>query len=131
MSLFYFLFINCEYGKRRIAAGNRVNSALAALVGRTHCSVGTDAVIRQLKWVLQKKNERKINTMEMRSFSRIYGVSLADRTRNEDRQDGSNLETSENVTVRIMKNVISWFGNVERMSDERMAKKIYDVKSER
>ena len=28
----------------------------------------------------------------------------------------------------IKKNVLSWFGHVERMSDERMAKKIYDRK---
>ena len=33
--------------------------------------------------------------------------------------------TSEDVTVRIEKNVLSWFGHHERMSDERMAKNIY------
>ena len=27
--------------------------------------------------------------------------------------------------MRIKKNVLSWIGHVERMSDERMAKKIY------
>ena len=36
--------------------------------------------------------------------------------------------TSEDVTVRMKKNVLSWFGHVKRMSDERMAKKIYDGK---
>ena len=36
--------------------------------------------------------------------------------------------TSEAVTMRMKKNVLSWFGHVERMSDERMAKKIYDGK---
>ena len=36
--------------------------------------------------------------------------------------------TSEDDTVRMKKNVLSWFGHVERMSDERLAKKIYDVK---
>ena len=33
-------------------------------------------------------------------------------------------DASEDVTVRMKKNVLSWFGHVERMSDERMAKKI-------
>ena len=28
--------------------------------------------------------------------------------------------------VKMKKNVRSWFGHVERMSDERMAKRIYD-----
>ena len=30
--------------------------------------------------------------------------------------------------MRMKNNVLSWFGHVERMSDERMAKKIYDGK---
>ena len=34
--------------------------------------------------------------------------------------------TSEDVTVRMKKNALSWFGHVERMSDERMAKNVYD-----
>ena len=36
--------------------------------------------------------------------------------------------SSEDVTVRMKKNVLSWLLHVERMSDERMAKKIYDGK---
>ena len=35
---------------------------------------------------------------------------------------------SEDVTVRMKKNTLSWFGHVERMSDEIMAKMIYDGK---
>ena len=35
---------------------------------------------------------------------------------------------SEDVTVRMKKNELSWLGHVERLSDERMAKKIYDRK---
>ena len=64
-----------------------------------------------------------MNAVEMRSLRRIFGVSLADRIRNGDvhRMAG----TSEDVTVRMKKNVLSLFGHVERMSDERMAKKIY------
>ena len=34
--------------------------------------------------------------------------------------------TSEDVTVRMKKNVLSGFEHVERMSDDRMTKKIYD-----
>ena len=37
-------------------------------------------------------------------------------------------DSREDVTVRMNKNVLSWFGHVERMSDERIAKKIYDGK---
>ena len=67
-----------------------------------------------------------MNAVEMRSLRRICGVSLADRIRNEEvhRMAGTN----EDVTVRMKKNVLSWFGHVERMSYERTAKKIYDGK---
>ena len=36
--------------------------------------------------------------------------------------------TSEDVTVIMKKNELSWLGHVERIGDERMAKKIYDGK---
>ena len=67
-----------------------------------------------------------MNAVVMRSLRSICGVSLADRIRNEEvhRMAG----TSEDITVRMKKNVLSWFGHVERMSDQRMAKEIYDGK---
>ena len=69
-----------------------------------------------------EKNERKMNAVEMRSFHRICGVSLADRIRNEEihRMAG----TSEDVMVRVKKNVLSCVGHVERISDVKMAKKL-------
>ena len=119
----------CE---KRVAVGSRVNVALAALMRRRNVSTVArlaehDAVWVPIllygseMWILQKKNGRMTNAVEIRSLRKICGVSLADRTNNEEihRMAG----TSEDVTVRIKKNVFSWFMHVERMSDERMAKK--------
>ena len=64
--------------------------------------------------------------MEMRSLRRICRVSFIDRIRNEEVHKMAG--TCGNVTVRMKKNVLSWFGHVERMSDERTAKQIYDRK---
>ena len=112
--------------ERRIAAGNRVNRALAALMRRRNISTTALLAVHNAvlvptllygseTWILQKKNERKMNAVEMRSVRRICGVSLADRIHNEEvhRMAG----TSEDVTVRMKKNTLSWFGHVERMSD--------------
>ena len=69
-----------------------------------------------------------MNAVEMQSFRRIdLAFSLADRICNEETHNGTNgrhiiAGTSENVTVRMKKSVLSWFGHVERMSDERMAR---------
>ena len=35
---------------------------------------------------------------------------------------------SKDITMRMKKDVLSWFGHIERMNDERMAKKIHDGK---
>ena len=66
-----------------------------------------------------------VSVVEMRLCG-ICGVSLDDRISNQEvhRMAG----TRGDVTVRIKNNVLSSFGHVERMSDERMAKKIYDGK---
>ena len=58
-------------------------------------------------WVLQKKNERKMNAVEMQSLRRISGVSLADGIRN----DGIHrvVGTSEDVTVKMKKKSVFYY----------------------
>ena len=125
--------------ERRIAASNKVNGALATLMIRRNVNTAARLAVHNAvlvptllslrlskTWALQKKNKRKMNAVEMRSLRRICGVSVADRIHNEEihRRAG----TSEDVTVRMKKNVLSWFELVERMSDERMVKEICDGK---
>ena len=80
--------------EKRIAANNRVNGVLAALMRRRNVSTAARLVVFNAvlvptllygseTWELQKKNEKKMNTVEMRSLRRICGVSFADRIRNE------------------------------------------------
>ena len=96
---------------------------------RVRCFICTDETAKSLlscTFELQKKNIRKINAVEMRSFRRIYSVILADRIPKEDihRTTG----TTKNVTVRIKKNVLWLFGHAKRISDEGIANKIYEGK---
>ena len=82
--------------ERCIAAGNRVNDILVALIrwqkgsAAAHLAVHNVMFVPMLlysseTWVLQKKNERKMNAVEMRSLCRTCSVSLADQIRNEER----------------------------------------------
>ena len=61
-----------------------------------------------------------------RSLHRICGVSLAGRVCNEElhRMAGTNAD----VTVIMKKNVLNWYRLVEKVSNGRMAIKIYDGK---
>ena len=61
----------------------------------------------------------------MQSLLRICGVILADRIHNEIHRIA---DTGEDVMVRMKKNVLSCSGHIERTSDERKAKNIYDGK---
>ena len=63
-----------------------------------------------------------MNAVEL--LRRICGVRLADQIHNEEIHRMA--DTSEDFTGK--KIVVSWFGHVERMGDERMAKRIYDKK---
>ena len=62
-----------------------------------------------------------MNAMEIRSLRRICEVSYLIETAM-NRKAGA----SEDLTVRMKRNVLNWFGHVERKNDERIAKKIYD-----
>ena len=75
--------------ERRSAAGNRVNRALATLMRRRNVSTTVRLAVHNAvlvptllygseTWILQNKNERKINAVEMRSLRSICGVSFAD-----------------------------------------------------
>ena len=65
--------------ERRITAGNKVNGALAALTRRQNVSTAARLAVHNAlliptllygseTWVLKKKNERKMNAVEMRSL---------------------------------------------------------------
>ena len=51
-------------------------------------------------WVLQKKNERKMNAMVMRSLRRICSIILADRICNKEVHDEYEEERAQLVWAR-------------------------------
>ncbi|GBP03658.1 hypothetical protein EVAR_2411_1 [Eumeta japonica] len=79
--------------ERRVHAGNKVNRALLAIMNSKSISrqarfgIHNEVFIPTLiygseSWVWQKKNESRINEVEMRSLRSICGVSQKDRCRN-------------------------------------------------
>ncbi|CAK1578219.1 unnamed protein product [Parnassius mnemosyne] len=75
---------------------------------------------------LQKKHKSKLNAVEMRSLRKMCGVTMADRKRNEEIRNMAGLK--DDLITKIDKGVLRWFGHVERMSEDRMVKKIYSAK---
>jgi hypothetical protein len=80
-------------------------------------------------WVLREAMIKKLMIFERKILRRIFGP-----TKEKDRTWG--IKTSEELDYLIKDNIInqiraqrlSWFGYVQRMSDNRMVKKIYEWK---
>ena len=74
-------------------------------------------------WTWLKKDESGINAVEMRSLRRMCGKRIIDKIRNEQIREECNVRVG--VVTRMKVNKLRWFGHVERMSEERLTRKIY------
>lgn len=123
--------------ERRVSAGNKMNGALNSVVGSSNVSkkarlaVHNGVLVPTLmygseSWVWQKRNESRINAVEMRSLRSMCGLTLKDRVRNSMIRKHCGLK--EDVVTKIDKGRLRWFGHMERMNECRVAKGIYRAK---
>ena len=71
---------------------------------------------------------QKLNVFEMKCLRSMTGVSRLDRVRNE--VVGARTGLRRELAARIDANISRWFGHVERMDNERLLKKVMNVKVE-
>ncbi|GBP87513.1 hypothetical protein EVAR_86550_1 [Eumeta japonica] len=74
-------------------------------------------------WVWQRKNENRINAVEMRSLRSMRGVSQDDRCRNSDVREWCDLK--KDVVSRVQRGILRWFGHLEWMNESKLTKQIY------
>jgi hypothetical protein len=60
----------------------------------------------------------------MRALRSKIGVKLSDRVRTEVTREECGVK--EDVVTNIEKNILRWFGHVERMDERRLTKEIYE-----
>ncbi|GBP38186.1 hypothetical protein EVAR_18065_1 [Eumeta japonica] len=65
--------------------------------------------------IWQKKNESRLNAVEMRSLSGMCGVSRKDRCRNSDVRERCGLK--DDVETRVERGMLRWFDHLERMNE--------------
>ena len=63
-----------------------------------------------------------MNVFEMKCLRSMCGVTKLDKIRNEEVRERTGVRNE--LAVRVDKNVLRWFGHVERMDDERLLKKV-------
>ncbi|KAG7312683.1 hypothetical protein JYU34_001045 [Plutella xylostella] len=120
--------------ERRVKAGNKVNGALHSFMGsqsvsqKARLAVHGGVLVPTLmygseSWVWQKKNESRVNAVEMRSLRSMCGLKLNDRIRNSIIRE--RVGVKEDVVTKIEKGMLRWFGHIERMDERRLTKEIY------
>ncbi|GBP40982.1 hypothetical protein EVAR_26063_1 [Eumeta japonica] len=73
--------------------------------------------------IWEKKNESRINAVEMRSLPNVCGVCLKDRCRDNDVRKQCGLK--EDVATKIEKGMLQWFGYMQKMNERRPPKLTY------
>jgi hypothetical protein len=73
-------------------------------------------------WATSAAERRRMEVMEMKFMRAICGVSIMNRVINEDvcRQCGSEVSVGE----RMDRNVLMWYGHLERMEEERIVERV-------
>jgi len=72
-------------------------------------------------WALRKKEERLLETTEMKMLRRIKGVTLRDKERSKDIRRELRIDS---ITWKIRQIRMRWFGHVTRMEDDNQVKKV-------
>jgi hypothetical protein len=121
--------------ERRVNAGRKVLGGVKCLAKSETLSKKARLTIRSAilaptllygseTWVCQKKHESKINAVDMCYLRSMCGKTRYDRVRNADVK--RECEIKKDMKEMHESKLLRWFGHVERMSDERMTKKIYN-----
>ena len=71
-------------------------------------------------WTLTVRERKRMEAVEMNCLMNICGLRRIDRIPNVEIRCGKNISVSQ----RINQGVLRWFGHVERMGDEKMAKSV-------
>ena len=71
---------------------------------------------------MRSAERRKVNVLEMKCLRRLVRMSGMDRVRNEEvrRRAGIEMELASRADQRVLR----WFGQVERMDDHRVARRV-------
>ena len=77
-------------------------------------------------WGMKVNEGQKLNVFEMKCLKSMTGVSQLDRVRNEVVRARTGVRRE--LAARVDMDVLRWFSHVERMDNERLLKKVMNVK---
>ena len=78
-------------------------------------------------WTLDSREYSRVQAAEMKYLRRVVGKTKRDRIRNTTIRDQTK---TNDIKTKIEINQLRWFGHVKRMNDERIAKSVYNAKTQ-
>jgi hypothetical protein len=76
-------------------------------------------------WTCTKREESKIQAMEMKFLREILGKTRRDKIKNDDIREQLKID---DIKYNIERNRLKWYGHVMRMADERIPKRTLEMK---
>ena len=73
---------------------------------------------------MRREERNKLNVMEMNCLRNMCGVSRREHVTNEEVRQRVGVDRT--LEDRADERVLNWFGHVERMSGERLTKRVYE-----
>ena len=100
------------------------NISVDAKVGMYEGIVEPTLVYGSETWVLNVRDRKRLEAVEMNCLRDVCGVRRVERVSNAEirRRCGKN----RGVNQKIDQGILRWFGHVERMGNERMVKRMYE-----
>ena len=73
-------------------------------------------------WDMRSAERRTVNVLEVKCFKSLVVVSRMDRVRNEEVHRRAGIKRE--LVIRVDQRVFRWFGHVERMDGNRLARRV-------
>ena len=74
-------------------------------------------------WGMKAEERNKLDVAEMKCLRNMCRVTRMDRLRNEVVRE--RVGVRENMSKRVDRKMLKWFGHIERMKSERLTKRVY------
>ena len=78
-------------------------------------------------WTLDSREHSRVQATQMKYLRRVTGKTKRDKIRNTTIRDQTK---TDDIKTKIEVNQLRWFGHVNRMNDDRIAKSVYSAKTQ-